>query len=623
MPMPCACASIYRRQGRLATTVEAKAVDRGEGRVDVVYVIREGEVTKVDSISFIGNRAFSPSQLRDVISTSQSGWLDIFKSAAFYDPERIDRDKELLRRHYLKNGFPDARVRAAEAVKNEEGTGYGITFTIEEGERYVFGAVIIQLQAARRRHRRAAIHRRHQAGHHLQPGDRRQVGGDADPGAQRSGPRLRPRQSGPETPAGGRIMDIGFLIEEGPRVHVERIDIVGNKKTKDFVIRREFRIAEGEPVNAFLIERGRKRVRALGFFKSVDVTHKTGSAPDQMVLTIEVVEDESNNLSFGVGYSMAEGVVGDISLTERNFLGNGQWLRLNLAGSLTRLQADIGFTEPRFLGTNLAAGFDLFYKDVDYTTQASYKSQKIGGSLRLGYPINEQWSTGVNYTFVRNKIYDVGIAASAAIKEAVPGFPDATSNTYYTSSVGYSLAYDTRDNKKRPTSGVYYTVAQDLAGARRRRALRPLGRRGARLLRGERRRDRHGPGDRRHHHGLGRPGRAPARPLLPGRGDGARLCHRRHRAARHPERQSGRAGRAACTTAPPPSCCSRFPACRTTSACAAPCSPMPARSGASTARVRACRALPATPRRCAPPSAWVSPGIPRSATCGSTTPSRS
>jgi outer membrane protein insertion porin family len=157
-------------------------------------------------------------------------------------------------------------------------------------------------------------------------------------------------------------------------------------------------------------------------------------------------------------------VIGDISLTERNFLGNGQWLRLKLEGSLTRLQAEVGFTEPRFLGTNLAAGFDLFYKDVDYTRQASYMSQKIGGTLRARYPINEEWSAGVNYTFARNKLYDVGANASAAIKEAVPGFPDATSSTYYTSSVGYSLTYDTRDNKKRPTSGVYYTVAQDLAG---------------------------------------------------------------------------------------------------------------------------------------------------------------
>jgi outer membrane protein insertion porin family len=455
---------LYRRQGRLGTTVEAKANPQGEGRVEVVFVIRESEVTKVDSISFAGNRHYSERQLRDVISTSQSGWLDILKSAAFYDPERIESDRELLRRHYLKTGFPDVRVSAGEAVKNAQGTGYAVSFTVEEGERYTFGAASISSKLAGIE--AAGL----QAALAITPGNvfnqetveksvERIALALADQG--QVAVRVRPV---PKRDAARRTIDVAFLVEPGPRILVERIDIVGNKKTKDFVIRREFQVAEGAPVNAVMIERGRKRVQALGFFKSVAVQNRTGSAPDQAVITITAVEQESNDFSFGVGYSMQEGVIGDISLTERNFLGNGQWLRLKLEGSLTRLQAEVGFTEPRFLGTNLAAGFDLFYKDVDYTRQASYMSQKIGGTLRARYPINEEWSAGVNYTFARNKLYDVGANASAAIKEAVPGFPDATSSTYYTSSVGYSLTYDTRNNKKRPTSGVYYTVAQDLAG---------------------------------------------------------------------------------------------------------------------------------------------------------------
>ena len=455
---------LYRRQGRLGTTVEAKTNPQGEGRVEVVFVVRESEVTKVDNISFVGNRHYSERQLRDVISTSQSGWLDILKSAAFYDPERLESDRELLRRHYLKTGFPDVRVSAAEAVKNAQGTGYAVSFTVEEGERFTFGAASISSKLA------GIEAGGLQSALAITPGNvfnqetveksvERIALALADQG--QVAVRVRPV---PKRDSARRTIDVAFLVEPGPRILVERIDIVGNKKTKDFVIRREFQVGEGAPVNAVMIERGRKRVQALGFFKSVAVQNRTGSAPDQAVITITVVEQESNDLSFGVGYSMQEGVIGDISLTERNFLGNGQWLRLKLEGSLTRLQAEVGFTEPRFLGTNLAAGFDLFYKDVDYTRQASYMSQKIGGTLRARYPINEEWSAGVNYTFARNKLYDVGANASAAIKEAVPGFPDATSSTYYTSSVGYSLTYDTRDNKKRPTSGVYYTVAQDLAG---------------------------------------------------------------------------------------------------------------------------------------------------------------
>jgi outer membrane protein insertion porin family len=268
----------------------------------------------------------------------------------------------------------------------------------------------------------------------------------------------------PKRDAASRTITMAIEVKDGPAVFVERIEIVGNKQTKDFVIRRELRFTEGNPVNAVILERGRKRVQALGFFKNVTLRKKQGSSADSVVITVEVVEDDTRNLSFGVGYSTSEGIVGDVSVIERNLLGNGQSLRLKLSGSATRLQAELGFTEPHLLGSNFAGGFDLFYKDINYTTQASYKAQKIGGDLRLGYQISDEWSTGVNYTFTRNTIYDVGANASAAIKEAVPGFPDTASSTYYTSSVGYSLAYDTRDNKKRPTEGVYYTLSQDLAG---------------------------------------------------------------------------------------------------------------------------------------------------------------
>jgi outer membrane protein assembly factor BamA len=279
-----------------------------------------------------------------------------------------------------------------------------------------------------------------------------------------------PASSRPEAPRRRRTIDIAFLVEQGPRVHVERIDIVGNKKTKDFVIRREFRIAEGDPVNSFLIERGRKRVRALGFFKSVEVTHKTGlrartrwSSPSRWSRTSPTTCRSASATRW------PEGVVGDISLTERNFLGNGQWLRLNLAGSLTRLQADVGFTEPRFLGTNLAAGFDLFYKDVDYTTQASYKSQKIGGTCAWAI---RSTSSGRRASTTRSAQQDLRRRPRRLARHqgGGPGFrtrppTPTTPPPSATRSLRHARQQEAAD------LGVYYTVAQDLAGARRRRAL--------------------------------------------------------------------------------------------------------------------------------------------------------
>ena len=454
----------YRRLGRLATAVEPSVVYQSDGRVEVAYVIKEGAVTKVDSIGFVGNRAFTEGQLRDVISTSQSGWFDVLKSAAFYDPERINQDKDLLRRHYLKQGFPDARVVSAEAVKNPQGTGYVITFTVEEGERFTFAPASIEtgLRGADTSALQDLVAVKPGATYSQEAIERsveKMTLALSDQGLAFAQVKASPKRDN-----AGHTVAMTFRIEEGPRIFVERIDIVGNQKTKDFVIRREFRVAEGDAVNAFMIERGRKRVQALGYFKSVSLKKLPGSAPDKVAIIIDVVEDQSIDFGIGVGYSTSEGVVGDIAIADRNLFGNGQALRLKLAGSLTRLQAEVGFTEPRFLGTNMAAGFDLFYKDVDYTTQASYMSQKIGGDIRLRYPINDEWSVGTNYTFSRSKIYDVGADASRAIKEAIPNFPNATSTTYYTSSVGYNVLYDTRDNKKRPSSGVYYSVSQDLAG---------------------------------------------------------------------------------------------------------------------------------------------------------------
>ena len=453
--------NFYRSQGRLTTEVEPKAIVGADGKVKLVFAVKEGEVTKVDSIAFAGNRAFSERQLRDVITTSQSGWFDILKMAAFYDAERIEYDRELLRQFYLKNGFPDARVVSAEATKNAQGTGYAITFTIEEGERYTFGPVTIQSkitkvdQAALQSNVTIKTGSTYNA-EQLEKSIERMTLALSDQGHASANVRVVPKRD-----QGGRTISMEIDVEEGPAVYVERIEIVGNTQTKDFVIRRELRFAEGSPVNAFVLERGRKRVQALGFFKKVTLKKKPGSRPNSVVVTVEVVEDDARHFAFGAGYSTSEGIVGDISVVDRNLFGNGQSLRVKLAGSAARLQAELGFTEPHLLGSNFAGGFDLFYKDLDHTRQASYKSQRIGGNLRLGYQITDEWSASVNYDLSRNTIYDVGANASAAIKEAVS---DSVSNTYYTSAVGYSLTYDTRDNKKRPRDGAYYTLAQDLAG---------------------------------------------------------------------------------------------------------------------------------------------------------------
>jgi outer membrane protein insertion porin family len=454
----------YRSQGRMAAAIDPRMTERPDGQVEVVYKITEAEVAKVDRIAFVGNAAFSSQELKGVITTSESGWLDILKTAAFYDTERVKQDAELLRRYYHKHGYPDARIKPPEAVETPDGKAYRITFTIEEGARYVMRAgkfdsrlKTADLSAV------APVRKLVDGGTYDEEVIEKSVEKITLDLSQQGFAFARVKPV-PVRDEKTKTIRIDFAIEDGPPFYAERIDITGNEKTRDYVIRRELRIAEGDPVNALLLERARKRVMALGFFKSVQLKRKRGSADDKLLLTVEVVEDDSRNIGFGIGYSTSEGVVGDLNLGEKNLFGTGQKVNVKFAGSLTRFQAELGFTEPRFLGTQVAAGFDVFYKDIDYSQYASYKAESIGFKLRAAYPVADNWTVGANYGFSRNTLYDVGDNASAAIKQAIPNYPNSNATTYYTSSVGYNVVYDTRDDKRRPTSGVVISLSQDLAG---------------------------------------------------------------------------------------------------------------------------------------------------------------
>jgi outer membrane protein insertion porin family len=454
---------VYRRQGYYAAKVEPKIIQREQGRIDLVFEITEGKVIKVAAINFAGHQVFTADALRGVVSTSESGTLDFLKTSVIHDPDRMNLDRELLRAHYLKNGYADMRVVSAAAELDAAQDRFIVTFVIEEGPKYAFGAIGIQssLSGVDTRALSPLVEAKAGATYNAQLIDRSvealtlHLAKYGQPFA-----RVKPRA---DRNSAARIIGLNFVIDEGPRLFVERLEIRGNKLTKDAVIRREFRIKEGDALNAHLLDKARLRLMALGFFKKVEIKKEAGSAPDRTIVAVEVVEESTGSFSVGAGYSSTEGLIGDISYTERNLLGNGQYLKLKVSGSAVRQQVDIGFTEPRFLGSNVAAGFDLFHKEQDLTAQASYKARTTGGDIRLGFALAENWSSTVNYTLTRKEIFGVGEGASAAVKEAA-NFPAAASNTYYTSSVGYQLAYDTRDRAKNPTRGIYVSTSQDLAG---------------------------------------------------------------------------------------------------------------------------------------------------------------
>lgn len=447
---------LYRRQGLYAAQVDPKIINLDNNRIDVVFEISEGPTTKVRAINFIGNSAFSDSQLRFVVSTTQTNLLSFLKATNIYDPDRLNLDRELLRQFYLKNGYADARVVAATADLDRDGRGFFITFTVEEGERYRFGAIDVEsaLPSVNVDALRGSILTRSGRVYNVEKVEKTIEALTISVSQQGYAfGQVKPRFERDEST---HTMGIVYVIEEGPRIYIERINIVGNFRTQDDVIRRQFRLAEGDAFNRLLVEAARKRLRSLGFFKTVDIDTEPGSAADRVVLVVKVVEQPTGELSFGVGYSTSEGVIGDIGITERNLMGKGQYVRLGFSGSLDRAQVDFSFTEPHFLDRNLAAGFDLFHKEVNFQDVASFNQRDTGGDLRLGFAIADNTQMGLRYKFEREEIYDVANNASLAVKQAA-GIANV-------SSVGYTVAYDTRNLPQSPTTGLFASFSQDFAG---------------------------------------------------------------------------------------------------------------------------------------------------------------
>ena len=396
---------LYRRSGRAAASVTVRTIELPNGTVDVVFAINEGGKTGIKQITFIGNRAFSGGKLRGLMDTTEMNFLSFFKSSDVYDPERIGNDLELIRKFYLKNGYADFRVVGSDARFDPAKTGYVITITVEEGPQYKVGSVNVD------------SHNGTIPNASLLPFLRFKVGdtynGDLVEKTVESMTRevnrrgyaftqIKPRGDRDPTT---RTVSIVFTVDEGPRVYIERIVIRGNTRTRDYVIRREFELGEGDAYNKVLIDRAERRLNGLGFFKKVKVSNEAGSSPDRVIIVVNVDDQPTGSISVSGGYSTVDGFLGELSVTETNFLGRGQYVRAALtAGQRTR-GVEFNFTEPYFLGRRLAAGFDLFAKETDVSQYSYYNNFVAGGTLRLGIPqLRTRVTFSPRYSIYRSEI---------------------------------------------------------------------------------------------------------------------------------------------------------------------------------------------------------------------------
>src|SRR6266850_1674250 len=453
---------LYRRRGRFGASVEPKVIQLSENRVDLVFEINEGEFTGVRSINFVGSRKFSDSKLRGVLQTKENRWYRFLSTDDSYDPDRLTYDRELLRKFYLTEGYADFRVVSAVAELTPDRDGFIITFTLDEGERYRFGKIDVNIRLKDLPPEAVLPLLTVHAGDWYDAdaveksislltdtlGNRGYAFVEVKPNITRN------RED--------HTVDITFDVQEGPEVYVERIDIVGNVRTLDKVVRREFQLVEGDAFNTSKMQRSQQRIKNLGFFKKAEVTNAQGSAPDKTVVTAEVEEQSTGELTLGIGFSTTDGPLADINIRERNFLGLGQDLRIGAVVSLRSQQVDVSFTEPYFLDKNIAAGIDIFEIKTSPTSNffsgvtPAYVQFSYGGALRTGYQITESLRQTWKYTGRSDDITNIQSNASLFIQ--------LQAGTHLTSAIGQVLLYDRRDNRLEPTSGYYASVGNDFAG---------------------------------------------------------------------------------------------------------------------------------------------------------------
>ncbi|MFZ1963732.1 MAG: outer membrane protein assembly factor BamA [Roseiarcus sp.] len=500
----------YKKIGLSAAQVSYRLVQLPNGRVDLVFTIKEGDKTGVREIKFVGNHAISSYRLHGLMETSEMNFMSWFKTSDVYDPDRLAKDQEAIRKYYMKNGYADFRITNTDVVYQADPAGYVITISVEEGAQYHVSGVTVTSRVPRVDSRSLDQFVTLRAGDVYNATAVEKTVDSLSREMARLGYAFSDvRPHGDRNDATHQIA-IAFTVDDGPRVYVERIDVVGNTRTRDYVIRREFDIGEGDPYNHALVERGERRLNRLGYFKKVHISTRPGSTPDRVVVTVEVEDQPTGSVSLSGGYSTTAGFLAEVAFTETNFLGRGQYVRLSVQEGQYASGWGVSFTEPYFLDQRLAAGFDVFHKATTQNQWALYETWTTGVNLRLGIPITDEFTLQPNYSIYQSQIsipntssqpYDdctgsgtynniTGLwsgtntatvpyyfpgnstpitptgaenclldgQASVAVKQA------AAMGAMTTSLVGYSLIWDTIDDRKNPTNGAYLNFHQDIAG---------------------------------------------------------------------------------------------------------------------------------------------------------------
>jgi outer membrane protein insertion porin family len=498
---------IYRHSGRYDVSVTPEIIDRPNNRVDLIFTIKEGEKTGVKSIEFIGNNAYSSYRLRDIIKTRESNLLSFLGGADVYDPDRVEADRDLLRRYYLKHGYADVQVVAALTEYDPERKGFNVTFKIEEGQQYRVAQVNFQSSISTLDGNTLASFSRVYVGSLYNAEALEKSVEEMQIEASRRGYAFAIVKPRGDRNFDAHTVSITFAIDEGPRVYIERIDVRGNTLTRDYVIRREFDISEGDAYNRALVDRAERRLKNLDFFKTVKINTEPGSSSDRVILVVDLEEKSTGDFSVSGGYSTTDGPLAEVSISERNFLGRGLFAKASVTYGEYARGLTLSMVEPYLLDYRVAFGLDAFYREQLANTFISYGTTTIGFSPRLGFGLREDLTLQLRYSLYQQTISLPSSLANCNNNPANPNLPfnpspawvasngasaanalgavdtsglglwcysdgeaslpirkELAGGATLTSSVGYSLDYNTLDNNKNPTDGLLVDFKQDFAG---------------------------------------------------------------------------------------------------------------------------------------------------------------
>ncbi len=485
----------FRKIGRSATQVTYRLVQLPNGRVDLVFTVNEGDKTGVREIKFVGNHAVSSYRLHSLMQTTEMNWLSWFKNSDVYDPDRLASDEEAIRKYYMKNGYADFRITNTDVTYQNDPAGYLVTISVDEGQQYHVSGVSVTSHVARVDSTSLNRFVTLRAGDVYNATEVEKTTDSLTREMARQGYAFSDVRPHGERDEASHQIAVGFTVDDGPKVYVERIDVVGNTRTRDYVIRREFDIGEGDPYNHALIERAERRLNRLGYFKKVHISTRPGSTPDRVIVTVEVEDQPTGSVSLSGGYSTTAGFLAEVAFTENNFLGRGQYVKASVSEGQYSRGWGLSFTEPYFLDQRLAAGFDIFHKEQDENAYALYETWTTGVNLRVGIPVTDEFTFQPNYSIYQSAIAIpnntdqpfndcpangnpwlppgfttpqpstaisnclVNGEASIAVKQA------AAMGAITTSLFGYSLIWDTIDDRRNPSNGLYLDFHQDVAGA--------------------------------------------------------------------------------------------------------------------------------------------------------------